>query len=495
MTIGHYINGAAVADTDARQHPVYDPSTGEQHSSVALASAARTGEAIAAAQAAFAGWANTAPIRRARILFRFKELCEAHADELCAAITQEHGKVLSDARGELTRGIEVVEFACGIPHLLKGEHAENVGSGVDSWSLMQPLGVTAGITPFNFPAMVPMWMFPVAIACGNTFVLKPSEKDPSAAMLMAQLLTEAGLPDGVFNVVNGDKEAVDVLLEDARVQAVSFVGSTPIAEYIYTKGCAHGKRVQALGGAKNHLAVAPDADLEQVASALLGSAYGSAGERCMAISVAVCMGDQVADELLARLTPMVQGLKIGRGTEPEAEMGPLVSAQHLARVRGYVDQGVAEGASLVVDGRASPAGCPAGGYFMSGCLFDHVTDQMRIYREEIFGPVLSVVRAPDYESACRLINQHEYGNGTSIFTRSGALARRFAHEIQVGMVGVNVPIPVPMAFFSFGGWKRSVFGPLNMHGRDGVRFYTRMKTVTARWPERLASEFIMPTMG
>ena len=495
MKLGHYINGAHVADAESRRHVVWNPATGESRAEVALASAERTREAIAAAAAAAPGWAAMPALRRARVMFRFKELCVARADEICAAISDEHGKVLADARGELTRGLEVVEFACGIPHLQKGEHSANVGTGVDSWSLMQPLGVVAGITPFNFPVMVPMWMFPIALACGNTFVLKPSEKDPSAPLLLADLLAEAGAPPGVFNVVNGDKEAVDTLLDAPEVQAVSFVGSTPIAEYIYERGCAAGKRVQALGGAKNHLVVAPDADIDMVASALTGAAYGSAGERCMAISVAVCVGDAVADAVIDKLRPMVESLVIGDARHPGAEMGPLVTAEHLDRVRAYVDDGVAAGAELVVDGRGRPDGCPDGGYFMGGCLFDRVTPDMRIYREEIFGPVLCVVRVDNYETACRLVDEHEFGNGTTLFTRSGALARHFVEHIQVGMVGINVPIPVPMAFFSFGGWKRSVFGPLNVHGRDGVRFYTRMKTITARWPDALASEFTIPTLG
>ncbi|MGL4505949.1 MAG: CoA-acylating methylmalonate-semialdehyde dehydrogenase, partial [Aeromonas sobria] len=405
---------------------------------------------------------QTPPLVRARVFFRFKELMEQHRDELAQLISREHGKVFSDAQGELTRGLDVVEFACGIPHLLKGEHSLNVGRGVDSYSMMQPVGVCAGITPFNFPAMVPLWMFPVAIACGNTFILKPSEKDPSLSLRMAELLKEAGLPDGVLNVVNGDKEVVDVLLTDLRVGAVSFVGSTPIAQYIYATASAHGKRVQALGGAKNHMLVMPDADLEQAVSALMGAAYGAAGERCMAISVAVVVGDETADALVAKLTPLVEQLRVGPGLGqgPENEMGPLISREHLAKVRGYVDQGVAEGAALRVDGRKL---AHEEGYFIGGCLFDEVTPEMRIYREEIFGPVLAIVRVPDYETALRLINEHEYGNGTAIFTCDGDTARDFTARVQVGMVGVNVPIPVPMAFHSFGGWKRSIFGPLNMH--------------------------------
>jgi len=492
--IGHFVNGGHFAGSSARRADVFNPASGRITAQVALAGRSDTEQAIAAAQQAFAAWAAVTPLNRARVLFRFKALCEQHADELTALITREHGKVLSDAAGELARGLEVVEFACGIPHLQKGEHSKDVGRGVDSWSEMQPLGVVAGITPFNFPAMVPMWMFPIALACGNTFILKPSERDPSVPMRVAELLTEAGLPDGVFNVVNGDKEAVDTLLADARVQAVSFVGSTPVAEYIYATGCRHGKRVQALGGAKNHMVVMPDADMQQVASALMGAAYGSAGERCMAISVAVCVGDEIADRLIATLAPRVRDLKIGNGLEAGMEMGPLVTREHLQRVTAYVDSGVAEGAELVVDGRA--IGTDGNGFFIGGCLFDRVQPGMKIYREEIFGPVLCVVRVPDFDSACQLINAHEYGNGTAIFTRDGDAARQFAHSIQVGMVGINVPIPVPMAFHSFGGWKRSLFGPLHMHGPDGVRFYTRMKTITARWPTgiRSTAEFTMPVM-
>ena len=494
-TLGHFIGGQRVAGHSERSSAIFNPASGEEIGRVALASVQECQSAIAAAEQAFAGWAQTPPLQRARVMFRFKALLEQQRGELAALITREHGKVQSDAQGELTRGLEVVEFACGIPHLQKGEFSQNVGSGVDSWSLMQPVGVCAGITPFNFPAMVPLWMFPVALACGNTFVLKPSEKDPSLALRMAELLKEAGLPDGVFNVINGDKEAVDVLLTDPRVQAVSFVGSTPIAQYIYATASAHGKRVQALGGAKNHLLVMPDADLDAVVSALMGAAYGAAGERCMAVSVAVAVGDEVADALVARLGDKVRALRVGpgAGVTPENEMGPLISREHLAKVRGYVDQGVAEGAELVVDGRMLAS---EGGYFIGGCLFDRVTPAMRIYREEIFGPVLCVVRVADYETALQLVNEHEYGNGTAIFTRDGGCARDFTQRVQVGMVGVNVPIPVPMAFHSFGGWKRSLFGALHMHGPDGVRFYTRMKTVTARWPEGDAggASFIMPTM-
>jgi malonate-semialdehyde dehydrogenase (acetylating)/methylmalonate-semialdehyde dehydrogenase len=490
----HWIGGHAVPGASGRFADVFDPATGAVSGQAPLASADEVRAAVDAAAAAFPAWAATTPLNRARVLFKFKELLARDADAIARAITAEHGKVLSDARGELTRGIEVVEFACGIPHLLKGEHSMNVGGGVDSWSEYAPLGVVAGITPFNFPCMVPMWMFPVALACGNTFILKPSERDPTAPLLLAKLLTEAGLPDGVFNVVNGDKDAVDALLDEPRVQAISFVGSTPIAEYIYARGSANGKRVQALGGAKNHMVVMPDADLDQAANALLGAGYGSAGERCMAISVAVCVGDATADALVAKLKPRVEALRVGPGCgdASEPDMGPLVTGQHRDRVRGYVDLGESEGAELVVDGRGAAG---RDGFFLGGSLFDRVTPDMRIYREEIFGPVLSVVRTPDFESALALVDQHEYGNGTAIFTRDGEAARAFAHRVQAGMVGINVPIPVPMAFHSFGGWKRSLFGPLHMHGPDGVRFYTRMKTVTARWPEGpRTADFHMPVM-
>ena len=493
--IPHFIHGQPRDGTSGRWGEVFDPATGAVQAQVALASADEVSAAVAAAQAAFPAWAATPPLARARILFRYKALLEEHAGELAAAITAEHGKVLADARGEVTRGIEVVEFACGAPQLLKGEHSMDVGRDVDSWSEYSPLGVVAGITPFNFPCMVPMWMFPVALACGNSFVLKPSERDPTAPMILARLLKEAGLPDGVFNVVHGDKTAVDALLDDPRVQAVSFVGSTPIAEYIYSRGSAKGKRVQALGGAKNHMVLLPDADLDQAAAALLGAAYGSAGERCMAISVAVCVGDATADALISRLKPMVEGLRVGPGHQGEPDMGPLVTAAHRDKVRGYVDAGVAEGARLVVDGRGLKVEGAPDGFFLGGCLFDEVTPDMRIYREEIFGPVLCVLRVPDFEAALALVNEHEYGNGTAVFTRDGDAARQFAHRVQAGMVGINVPIPVPMAFHSFGGWKRSLFGPLHMHGPDGVRFYTRLKTITARWPTGVRDpEFVMPTM-
>jgi malonate-semialdehyde dehydrogenase (acetylating)/methylmalonate-semialdehyde dehydrogenase len=492
----HYLNGKKVEGGSGRFGDVYNPATGEVAAKVPLASAAEVGKAVAAAAAAFPDWANTPPLRRARVMFKFKELVEQNLDKMAGLVTAEHGKVLSDAKGSCIRGLEVVEFACGIPQLLKGEFSENVGTGVDSWSTRQPLGVCAGITPFNFPAMVPMWMFPISIACGNTFILKPSERNPSASLYMAELLKEAGLPDGVLNVVNGDKEAVDAILHHPDVMAVSFVGSTPIAEYIYHTGTSMNKRVQALGGAKNHMVVMPDADMEQATDALMGAGYGSAGERCMAISVAVAVGDKVADGLIERLAPRVRALKVAPGTDPDAEMGPLVTKQHLDKVRGYVDLGVQEGAKLVVDGRAIKLQGYEKGFFLGGCLFDNVTTDMRIYKEEIFGPVLSVVRAPTYDAAVKMVNDHEYGNGTAIFTRDGDAAREFASKIKVGMVGVNVPIPVPMAFHSFGGWKRSLFGDQHMHGPEGVRFYTKLKTITSRWPTgiRAGAEFVMPTM-
>ncbi|HMV39199.1 MAG TPA: CoA-acylating methylmalonate-semialdehyde dehydrogenase, partial [Plasticicumulans sp.] len=449
------------------------------------------------ARAAFPAWAATPPLARARVMFRFRELLEARAAQIAALISSEHGKVISDARGELTRGIEVVEFACGIPQLLKGEFSGNVGSAVDSTALRQPLGVVAGITPFNFPAMVPMWMFPVAIASGNTFVLKPSERDPGTAGLLAELLAEAGLPAGVFNVVHGDRIAVDALLDHPDVAAVSFVGSTAIARHVYARGCAAGKRVQALGGAKNHLVVMPDADLEQAVDALIGAAYGSAGERCMAISVAVSVGEATADALVARLAPRVAGLRVGPGDDALAEMGPLVSAEHRARVAGYIARGIEEGAEAVVDGRGLRIEGCEDGFFLGGTLFDRVRPDMAIWREEIFGPVLAIVRVPDYAAALALVNSHEYGNGAALFTRDGDTARHFTEHVSAGMVGINVPIPVPMAFHSFGGWKASLFGDHHVHGPEGVRFYTRLKTVTSRWPTgiRAGAQFAMPTLG
>jgi malonate-semialdehyde dehydrogenase (acetylating)/methylmalonate-semialdehyde dehydrogenase len=496
VSIPHFIDGSRENGRSGRSAPVFNPATGEETGAVALAGPADVDAAVAAARRAFPEWAATSPLRRARVLNRFLRILEERIDDLAAVITAEHGKVLSDAKGEISRGIEVVEFATGAPSLLKGEVTENVGTRVDSHSLRQPLGVVAGITPFNFPAMVPMWMFPVALACGNCFILKPSERDPSASLLIAEWLKEAGLPDGVFQVVQGGKEAVDALLEHPGIAAVSFVGSTPIAKYIYETAARHGKRCQALGGAKNHMIVMPDADMEQAVDALMGAAYGSAGERCMAISVAVPVGEKTADRLVGMLEPRVRALKIGPGTDPEAEMGPLVTKAHLDKVRGYIDIGVAEGAELVVDGRGFKMQGYEDGYFIGGTLFDRVAPGMRIHKEEIFGPVLSVARAATYDDAAKMINEHEFGNGTAIFTRDGDAAREFAHQIQVGMVGINVPIPVPMAFHSFGGWKSSLFGDHAMHGPEGVRFYTKLKTITSRWPTgvRSGADFIMPTM-
>jgi malonate-semialdehyde dehydrogenase (acetylating)/methylmalonate-semialdehyde dehydrogenase len=494
--VSHYIGGEIVRGGSARTSPIFNPATGQQTGLVALASDADVDAAVAAAVAAVPEWAETTPLRRARILNRFLRIMEDRLHELAAVITEEHGKVLSDAVGEIQRGMEVVEFATAAPQLLKSEMSENVGRGVDSYALRQPLGVVAGITPFNFPAMVPMWMFPVALACGNCFILKPSERDPSAALILAEWLKEAGLPNGVFNVVQGDKEAVDALLHHREIQAVSFVGSTPIARYIYETATSNGKRCQALGGAKNHMIIMPDADLDQAVDALMGAAYGSAGERCMAISVAVPVGTATADALVAKLEPRVQALRIGPGTDKDSEMGPLVTRQHRDKVLSYIEQGIAEGAKPVVDGRSLRLQGYEDGYFVGGTLFDDVTPDMTIYREEIFGPVLAIVRSPDYASAADLINAHEYGNGTAIFTRDGDAAREFSHRIKVGMVGVNVPVPVPMAFHSFGGWKASLFGDHHMHGPEGVRFYTRLKTITTRWPTgiRAGADFAMPTM-
>jgi malonate-semialdehyde dehydrogenase (acetylating)/methylmalonate-semialdehyde dehydrogenase len=492
--LGHFINGVEVAD-DNRPAPVYNPATGEMTRHVAMASKETVEKAIAAASAAYPAWRDTPPAKRARIMFRFKQLLEENADTIAAAITDEHGKVFDDAMGEFGRGVEVVDYACGIPELLKGEYSRNVGPGIDSWSDFQPLGVVAGITPFNFPAMVPMWMYPMAIACGNTFVLKPSEKDPTAPMIVARLLQEAGLPDGVFNLVNGDKEAVDTLLNDERVEAISFVGSTPIAEYIYSTGTANGKRVQALGGAKNHAIIMPDADVDNAVSALMGAAFGSCGERCMAISVAVCVGDETADTVVAKLKAEIDTLKVGPGTDVSNHMGPLITEAHFDKVKGYVDLGVEEGAELVSDGRGRVIEGHEDGFFLGPCLFDRVTADMRIYNEEIFGPVLCVVRAESEEQAMQLIDDHEYGNGTCIFTRDGEAARYFADNIRVGMVGINVPLPVPVAYHSFGGWKRSLFGDLYAYGPDSVRFYTRRKTITQRWPSggvREKAQFSFP---
>jgi malonate-semialdehyde dehydrogenase (acetylating)/methylmalonate-semialdehyde dehydrogenase len=492
--LSHHIGGRHAGATGERFGEVFNPATGAVQARVPLASVADVDAAVAAAKAAWPAWAETPPLKRARILFKFKQLLDEHTDELAEIITREHGKVFSDAKGEVARGIEVVEFACGIPNLLKGEYTEQIGGGIDNWSLRQPLGVVAGITPFNFPMMVPCWMFPVALACGNTFVLKPSERDPSTSMRLAELLKQAGLPDGVFNVVHGDKVAVDALIAHRDVQALSFVGSTPIAEYIYAQGTQRGKRVQALGGAKNHLVVMPDANLDQAVDALIGAAYGSAGERCMAISIAVAVG-HIADELIERLTPRVKALKITNGMQPDAEMGPLVTAAHRAKVTGYIDKGVEQGATLVVDGRTfAPQAEHQQGFFLGGTLFDHVTRDMTIYNEEIFGPVLGVVRVPDFASAVELINAHEYGNGVACFTSDGGIARAFARQIKVGMVGINVPIPVPMAWHSFGGWKRSLFGDHHAYGAEGIRFYTRYKSVMQRWPDSIAkgAEFTMP---
>jgi len=493
--IQHFVDGKVFKGTSKRTGKVFNPSTGEQSSEVSFAATDDVNETVSVAKKAFINWSQKTPLFRARVLFKFKELIEKNSDELTKIIVSEHGKVYGDAQGSLTRGLEVVEFACGIPQLLKGEFTENVGTSVDSWSMRQPLGVCAGITPFNFPAMVPMWMFPIAIACGNTFVLKPSEKDPSCSMKLAELFLEAGLPPGVFNVVNGDKEAVDAIINNKDIAAVSFVGSTPIAKYIYENCAKNEKRVQALGGAKNHCVVMPDCDLDQAVNGLMGAAYGSAGERCMAQSVVVAVG-KIADPLVKNLAKKVESLKIGSGLDKKSEMGPLVTKQHLEKVKGYVDIGVKEGAKLVVDGRNLKLQGYEKGFYMGGCLFDHVKKNMRIYKEEIFGPVLSVVRAKNYNEALELVNDHEFGNGVSIFTRDGDTGRSFASNAKIGMVGINIPIPVPMAFHSFGGWKRSLFGDQHMHGPEGVRFYTKLKTITSRWPSGIKSdpEFTMPTM-
>ncbi len=499
--VQHWIGGRIAGGAGTRRLPVFNPATGAVMRQVAMGGSEEVRAAVAAAQSAWPAWADTPPVRRARILARFLELLNEERDALAALITSEHGKVFSDAQGEVTRGIEIVEFACGIPQLLKGDFTDQVSTGIDNWTLRQPLGVVAGITPFNFPCMVPCWMFPLAIACGNTFVLKPSERDPSASLVMARLLTEAGLPPGVFNVVQGDKEAVDAVLDHPQVRAVSFVGSSPIAHYIYQRGAQAGKRVQALGGAKNHMVVMPDADLAQAIDALIGSAYGSAGERCMAISVAVLVGD-TADRMMPQLAERARRLRIGNGMQPEAEMGPVITRQALERIRGYIDDGVESGAQLVVDGRRQPHGdapfSVAGhedGFFLGATLFDHVTPQMRIYREEIFGPVLSCVRVPDFASAVELVNAHPLGNGVACYTRDGNVAREFGRRIQIGMVGINVPIPVPMAWHGFGGWKGSLFGDTHAYGEEGVRFYTRQKSIMQRWPESTpkGAEFAMPT--
>ncbi len=496
--IGHFVNGQALAGASGRSQSVFNPATGAVSGQVALASAAEVGVAVAAAQAAFPAWADTPPIRRARVMFKFLELVNIHKDKLAHLITAEHGKVFTDAQGEVSRGIDIIEFACGIPQLLKGDFTDQVSTGIDNWTLRQPLGVVAGITPFNFPVMVPMWMFPVAIAAGNTFILKPSPIDPSASLFMAELLKQAGLPNGVFNVVQGDKDAVDALLVHPDVKAISFVGSTPIANYIYETGAHHGKRVQALGGAKNHMVVMPDADLEQAVDALIGAGYGSAGERCMAISVAVLVGD-VGDKLVPMLAARAKKLVIKNGVNLDAEMGPIVTSIAHQRITGYIDTGVEEGAKLLVDGRTF-TGKDAGkdcenGFWMGGTLFDHVTPAMRIYKEEIFGPVLGCVRVKDFAEAVDLINAHEFGNGVSCYTRDGNVAREFSRRIQVGMVGINVPIPVPMAWHGFGGWKKSLFGDMHAYGEEGVRFYTKQKSIMQRWPESIGkgAEFVMPT--
>jgi malonate-semialdehyde dehydrogenase (acetylating)/methylmalonate-semialdehyde dehydrogenase len=494
-TLAHWIGGKRAPGTSGRYGDVYTPATGALGGRVPFASGAEVARAVESAKAAFPGWAATTPLSRARVMFRYKALLEEHADEIVAVVSREHGKVLSDAAGELARGIEIVEYACGAPQFLKSEFSESVGTGIDAYTLRQPLGVVAGITPFNFPAMVPLWMFPMALVCGNAFVLKPSERDPSAALILASLLKEAGLPDGVFNVINGDKEAVDALLAHPDVQAVSFVGSTPIAKYIYATGTAHGKRVQALGGAKNHAVVMPDADAEMAADALVGAAYGSAGERCMAISVAVFVGDAIADDVLGRVQRKIAAMKVGASDDKTAEMGPLVTATHRDKVAGYIDSGAAEGAALVVDGRGLEVPGHEGGYFVGPTLFDRVAPHMRIYRDEIFGPVLSSLRVKSYDDALALVNAHEFGNGAAIFTRDGDTARDFVQRVQIGMVGVNVPIPVPVAFHSFGGWKSSLFGDHHIYGPESVRFYTRQKAVTQRWPSgiRAGAEFMMPT--
>ena len=493
--IEHFVGGKLISGSSDRKSKVFNPATGEQESEVRLASKLDLDQAVAVAQKAFETWSLKPSLQRARIMFKFKELIEKNSDELTKLIVSEHGKVYEDAKGSLTRGLEVVEFACGIPHLLKGEFSENVGTNVDSWSMRQPLGVVAGITPFNFPAMVPMWMFPIAIACGNTFILKPSEKDPSCPLRLAELLKEAGLPDGVFNVINGDKEAVDAILINKDVKAVSFVGSTPIAKYIYENSAKNEKRVQALGGAKNHLVVMPDCDLDGAVNGLMGAAYGSAGERCMAQSVAVAVGG-IGDKLVSSIAKKVEALKVGPGMDKQSEMGPLITKEHLAKVKSYVDIGEKEGAKLIVDGRNFKLQGYEKGYYIGGCLFDHVTKDMRIYKEEIFGPVLSIIRAKDFDEALELVNDHEFGNGASIFTRDGDTGRTFSNKAKIGMIGVNIPIPVPMAFHSFGGWKRSLFGDQHMHGPEGVRFYTKLKTITSRWPsgQRSNPEFVMPTM-
>ncbi|RBH59071.1 MULTISPECIES: CoA-acylating methylmalonate-semialdehyde dehydrogenase [Pseudomonas] len=492
--LGHYINGQVRDSGSERFSNVFNPATGSVQARVGLASQQTVDDAVASALKAFPAWSEQSSLRRSRVMFKFKELLDKHHDELAEIICREHGKVFSDAKGEVTRGIEIVEYACGAPNLLKTDFSDNIGGGIDNWNLRQPLGVCAGVTPFNFPVMVPLWMIPLALVTGNCFILKPSERDPSASLLMARLLTEAGLPDGVFNVVQGDKLAVDALLQHPDIEAISFVGSTPIAEYIHQQATARGKRVQALGGAKNHMIVMPDADLDQAADALIGAAYGSAGERCMAISIAVAVGE-VGDELIARLLPRIDQLKIGNGMQGDSDMGPLVTAEHKAKVEGFISEGVAQGARLIVDGRGFKVPGAENGFFVGATLFDNVTTEMSIYQQEIFGPVLGIVRVPDFASAVALINAHEFGNGVSCFTSDGGIARSFARSIKVGMVGINVPIPVPMAWHSFGGWKRSLFGDHHAYGDEGLRFYSRYKSVMQRWPDSIAKgpEFSMPT--
>ena len=487
MTIYQNIIAGKAVSGDMGTQPIFNPATGEQIAEATLSGDAIVDQAVTAALKALPDWANTPPLKRARVMFAYKELLEANLEKVAQAISTQHGKTLEDAKGEVIRGIEVVEFACGIPHLLRGDYTRNVGPAIDSYSDRQPLGVVAGITPFNFPAMVPMWMFPMAIACGNTFILKPSERDPAAPQMILELMQEAGLPAGVLNIVNGGKPAVDAILHHPSIKAVSFVGSTPIAEYVYQTGTANGKRVQALGGAKNHMVIIPDADMDQAVDALMGAGYGSAGERCMAISVAVPVGQDTADRLVEKLAPRVAGIKIGTWDDPDAEMGPLVTAQHKEKVLGYINKGVEEGAKLVVDGRDFALQGYEDGYFVGGSLFDHVTTDMTIYREEIFGPVVSVTRADSFDQAVSMVNAHEFGNGTAIFTRDGDAARSYADQIEIGMVGINVPIPVPVAYHSFGGWKRSLFGDHGAYGMEAVRFYTRLKTVTSRWPTGIRS--------
>ncbi len=496
VEIGHFIGGRRVPGTSGHFADVFQPMTGDVVARVALANAAELHAAVADAAAAQPAWAATNPQRRARVLIKFLALVNREMEPLAALLAREHGKTIPDAKGDIQRGIEVVEFACGIAQLLKGEFTDGAGPGIDIYSMRQALGVVAGITPFNFPAMIPMWKFAPAIACGNAFILKPSERDPGVPMRLAELMIEAGVPPGILNVVNGGKEAVDAILDNPGVMAIGFVGSSTIAEYIYSRGCANGKRVQCFGGAKNHLIVMPDADMDQTVDALIGAGYGSAGERCMAISVVVPVGQATADRLMARLTPRVKSLKIGPSTDLSADLGPLVTQAHLDKVRSYIESGLQEGASLVVDGRGFKLPGYERGFYLGGCLFDHVTADMRIYKEEIFGPVLSVVRAHDYEEALRLPSEHQYGNGVSIFTRDGDAARDFAAKVNVGMVGINVPIPVPLAYYTFGGWKRSGFGDLNQHGPDSIRFYTKTKTITARWPSGIkeGAEYVIPTM-